>query len=140
MPPTTRDKADEERAEVVAQSDDAPEAEQLPVLDVDVADVPDKKFKGESPPLVLAGYWARLAVHEDVPERFQGHIAAILESPWTSSPYANDEQAAAIAGYRYDKDKLFLVRTRDEADATLELPFEAFSEVSDSRATLSAHA
>jgi hypothetical protein len=108
--------------------------------DVDVADVPDTKFAGESPPLILAGYWARLTDDESVPEEYVGHLVAVLESPWTSSPYAHDEQESAINGYRYDKDKLFLVKTRDAGNALLEVPFEALTEIGQSRSDVTAHA
>jgi hypothetical protein len=108
--------------------------------DVDVADVPATKFAGESPPLILAGYWARLNDDESVPEEYVGHLVAVLESPWTSSPYATDEQSSAINGYRYDPDKLFLVRTRDSGNALLEVPFEALSEVGQTRSDVMSHA
>jgi len=108
--------------------------------DVDVLDVPTTKFAGESPPLILAGYWARLNDDESVPEEYVGHLVAVLESPWTSSPYATDEQASAINGYRYDPDKLFLVRTRDSGNALLEVPFEALSEVGQTRSDVMSHA
>jgi hypothetical protein len=129
---------EEEDVEVDDQSED-PEATQLPAGDVDIADVPEKKYAGESPPLILAGYWARLNDDDSVPEEYIGHLVAILESPWTSSPYANDEQASAIKGYRYDKDKLFLVRTRDTADALLEVPFAAFAVTGQSRSDVEGH-
>jgi hypothetical protein len=110
------------------------------VGDVDIADLSKRKRKGESPALILAGYWVRLAAHDDVDDRFVGHIAAVLESPWKSVPFADDDQESAIHGYRYDDTKLFRVQTRDEVNAILEVPYEAFSEVSDSRAGLLNHA
>jgi hypothetical protein len=88
---------------------------------------------------VLAGSWVRLGDHEDVPEGYVGHIAAVLESPWSSVPFAGDSKET-IHGYRYDKNKLFRVQTRDAANAILSLPQEAFAEIADSRASLLNHA
>jgi len=107
--------------------------------DVDIADLPDTKYKGEHPPLILAGYWVRLGDDADVPERYRGHIAAVVESPWTSSPYADDDQTSAVKGYRYNKDKKFLVRTRDEGNALLEVSLDAFAETGESRSQVLSH-
>lgn len=127
-------------SEDTATVDEAPVEEVLPGGDVDIADLSKRKRKGESPPLVLAGYWVRLNDHEDVPERFVGHIAAVLDSPWKSVPFADDSQESEIHGYRFNKDQLFRVQTRDEVNAILEVPAEAFAEVADSRSGVLNHA
>lgn len=104
-------------------------------LDVDIADLSDRHRRGEHPPLILAGYWVKLGYHDDVPERYRGSIATIVTSPFTNVPFASDGDET-IHGYRYDKDKQFMVRTRGEGEASFEVPFEAFESYSDSRATL----
>lgn len=104
-------------------------------LDVDIADLSSRKRRGEHPPLILAGYWVKLNSHDDVPERYRGSIASIVTSPFTNVPFAGDSEET-IHGYRYDKDKKFMVRTRGEGEASFEVPYEAFDSVADSRATL----
>lgn len=111
----------------------------VPTLDVEIADLPKKRQKGEFPPLILAGYWVRLGDSEEVPSEFVGHIAAVLDSPFTSVPFAGDSDET-IHGYRYNKGKLFTVQTRDTANAILSVSQDAFAEVADSRASLLNHA
>ena len=126
--------------DVVVPEVEAAEELSAPVLDVDIADLSKRKRAGEQPALVLAGYWVRLGKHDSVDDRFVGHIAAVLSSPWKSVPFADDSQESAIHGYRFNKDELFRVQTRDEVDAIFEVPFEAIIEVADSRAGLLKHA
>lgn len=122
----------EEAAEV------EPVAEAPAGIDVDVATLSTKKRKGEVPRPVLEGYWVRLGNHADVPAEFVGHIAAVTSSPFKPVPYGQDSEEV-IHGYRFNKDELYVVQTRDTASAIFSLPFEAFSEVAETRANLLNH-
>lgn len=110
-------------------SDGGPEAYPFPPQgDVDVATVTGKT-KGKTAeqeylPPIPVGAWVRLGEHEDVPERFVGHLAYVTDSPTILcncdyAPKTHEHQAP---------DALLTVKTRDEADATLVLPVEAFAE------------
>jgi len=119
-----------------------PSAEQQPVADepaqpvgdVDVADVEPGKGKGEIGPIILPGYWVRLAEHDDVDEAYWGHFGVILDGPWQPAPIGVEN--SGIPGYTYDKDKLYLVRTRDAANALVEVPEDALAETGQNRVEL----
>ncbi|RPJ55692.1 MAG: hypothetical protein EHM23_25425 [Acidobacteria bacterium] len=113
-------------------------AEQLPG-DVDVEDLDDTEHEGEHPPLILAGYWVKLGVHESVEDEFVGAIASVVESPWTNVPFAGDTEET-ITGYRFDEDKDFLVKLRGSNEAIFEVPAEAIAASAQDRPTLLAYA
>lgn len=107
----------------------------LPRLaDVDVADVDAGSGDGEVGPLILPGYWVILGPNSDVESRFEGHPAAVIESPWASAPIGTPDQV--IAGYTFDPAKKFLVQTRDDANVTFEVTQDAFLKVAETRAAL----
>jgi hypothetical protein len=113
-------------------------AEQLPG-DTDVEDLDDSEHEGEHPPLILAGYWVRLGVHESVEEEFVGSIASVVESPWTPAPWQGDTEQS-ITGYYFDEDKDFLVKLRGANEAIFEVPAEAIAASAQDRPTLLAYA
>jgi hypothetical protein len=113
-------------------------AEQLPG-DTDVEDLDDSEHEGEHPPLILAGYWVKLGVHESVEDEFVGSIASVVESPWTNVPFAGDTEET-ITGYRFDEDKDFLVKLRGANEAIFEVPAEAIAASAQDRPTLLAYA
>jgi hypothetical protein len=107
---------------------EAPPEEEAPLPggDVDVADLPKTRHRGEKDPPIPLGSWVRLADHEDVPARFVGHIAAVLNSPTEEIDVDHTDNTRTVQ----KKGALITVKTRDEAGVTLQLPPEAFSEVS----------
>jgi len=112
--------------------------EQLPG-DVDVEDLDDSEHEGEHAPLILAGYWVRLGVHEAVDEEFVGAIASVVESPWTNAPWTGDTEQT-ISGYYFDEEKDFLVKLRGSNEAIFEVPAEAIAASAQDRPTLLAYA
>ncbi|RPJ49842.1 MAG: hypothetical protein EHM23_36105 [Acidobacteria bacterium] len=112
--------------------------EQLPG-DVDVEDLDDSEHEGEHAPLILAGYWVRLGVHEAVDEEFVGAIASVVESPWTNAPWTGDTEQT-ISGYYFDEEKDFLVKLRGSNEAIIEVPAEAIAASAQDRPTLLAYA
>lgn len=81
--------------------------------DVDVATVPDGDQEGEYYPQLTIEDSVILLEHELVPERLVGRRAFIIEAPQFLVPIS-------------DKDKIWItVRTRDEANATLNIPLGA---------------
>jgi hypothetical protein len=114
-------------------------AEQLPG-DTDVEDLDSEtEHEGEHPPLILAGYWVKLGVHESVDDEFVGSIASVVESPWTPAPWQGDTEQS-ITGYYFDEDKDFLVKLRGSNEAIIEVPAEAIMESAQDRPTLLAYA
>jgi hypothetical protein len=113
-------------------------AEQLPG-DVDVEDLDDTEYEGEHPPLILAGYWVKLGVHESVDEEHVGALASVLESPWTPAPWQGDTEQS-ITGYYFDEEKDFLVKLRGANEAVFEVPAEAIAASAQDRPTLLAYA
>jgi len=98
---------------------DAPppeEPEPVPA-DPDVADVEAGSGEGEVGPVVLPGYWVQLGKSDKYDDRFIGHLAVVLESPWAPAPIGVPDQP--IAGYTYDDTKPYTVQTRDDANAIL---------------------
>ncbi len=123
------------------KADTSTTAEPAPVLlgDQDVSDVDPGSGKGEVGPLILQGYWVRLSEHEDVPEAYAGHLAVVIDSPWKAAPCGLPGTVSPIDGYTFDEDASFRVQTRDEANAILEVPQEAFSAVAPTRGALENH-
>lgn len=108
-------------------------------LDTDVDTLDDTEYEGEMPALILAGYWVKLGVHDDVPEEHVGAIANVVESPWTNVPFAGDSDET-ITGYRFDDEKLFLVKLRGSGEELLSVPAEAIADSAQDRPTLLAYA
>jgi pyruvate/2-oxoglutarate dehydrogenase complex dihydrolipoamide acyltransferase (E2) component len=108
-------------------------------LDTDVDTLEATEYEGEHPALILAGYWVKLGVHDDVPEEHVGAIANVVESPWTNVPFAGDSDET-ITGYRFDEDKLFLVKLRGSGEELLSVPAEAIADSAQDRPTLLAYA
>jgi hypothetical protein len=124
---------------------DAPVEEEAPpvVGDVDVADVDPGKGKGELGPVILPGYWVKISPDADLDEEFdsqRGALATVVESPWSNVPFAGDSEET-LHGYRYDKDKKYLVRTRGAAEVNVDgLTEEDFADFGDGRSGLLGHA
>lgn len=106
---------------------DDPEYDFPPAGDVDVALLDDEHHEGEYPPPVNVEDWVVLdGTHEDVPDRLDGHFAVVLNAPNQTAPDVNPSPNAAQS---LDPEGVFIVRTRDEANTTLQLPFDAFKAV-----------
>jgi hypothetical protein len=122
---TRQQKAEDRGDDVVASSGATYTESELaplpPVGDLDVKDVKEVKGKGEFPPELTLESWVRLGKHDDVPERFVGHIAAVLVIP---KKFDFDQNQ-----WVQDFDKPVQVQTRDEAQSILYLPMAAFSEI-----------
>jgi pyruvate/2-oxoglutarate dehydrogenase complex dihydrolipoamide acyltransferase (E2) component len=108
-------------------------------LDTDVDTLDDTEYEGELPALILAGYWVKLGVHDDVPDEHIGAIANVVESPWTNVPFAGDSDET-ITGYRFDEEKLYLVKLRGSGEELLSVPAEAIADSAQDRPTLLAYA
>jgi hypothetical protein len=115
-----------ETVEVDAQSgEEIPAAESLP-------DPQPGPFAGEVGPVVLAGYWVRLADDGIVPAEMVGHLAQIVDSPWKPAPIGAPDQP--IGGYIFDDTGTFIVRTRDQYNALVQdLTLDSFSEIDENR-------
>jgi hypothetical protein len=116
-----------DRSEGTKPSDAGPEAYPFPPGgDVEVATIDSADQQGEFRAPLEAEDWVILDGTSDlVPDRLDGHYAVIVEAPrimcnceWAPRTH---EHMHPTAGIR--------VRTRDEANATLVLPFEAFKQV-----------
>jgi e3 binding domain len=140
--PTAEDNGEEDSVKPITHNGAEP-SETAPVpefsVDDDRADLSDDELEGEHPPLILSGYWVKLASHADVPEEYWGLIANVVESPWTNVPFAGDTDET-ITGYRFDDEKDFLVKTRGSGEALLTIPAEAIAESAEDRPTLLAYA
>lgn len=106
------------------QSDAGPELYPFPPGgDVDVATVNASSSEDEKLQPLAADDWVVLdGTHELVPDRLDGHIAYVVDAPtilcncdWAPRTHEHPHPEAAIT-----------VRTRDEANATLYVPVEAF--------------
>jgi hypothetical protein len=99
-------------------STDGPEYPFPTAGDVDVDTVPEAEVGAEefTTPLTVED-WVVLGDHEAVPERFVGRRAVVLDAPTESVPVGEEG------------DQEITVRTRDEANATLTIPFAAVAEV-----------
>lgn len=122
-----------------APAEEVPVEETLPVGigDVDVADVDPGSGKGEVGPVILEGYWVRLGAHASVPDATVGKLAAVVDSPWQPSPIGVPD--SGIAGYIFDENKEFVVQLRDETNALLSVPQEAFVKVGQMRVDVEQH-
>lgn len=105
-----------------------------PQIDADVAELDSKPRKGEVGPLVLPGYWVLLGAGEGVEDRFVGHAAEVVSSPWSAAPIGAGDQP--IRGYVFDESKSFIVRTRDDANSLLGVTEDEFTRVSETRVGL----
>lgn len=124
--------------DVETTDDEEVEALFVGVRDIDIADLSERHHRGEHGPVILAGYWVLLGTGDNVPERYHGHLAAIVESPWAAA-YLGQE--TALPGYTYERNGTYTVRTRDEADALLtDLDEDDFIAISPDRVTLTNHA
>jgi len=108
-------------------SDAGPEAYPFPPGgDVEIATIPEGDSQGEFMAPLEAEDWVILdGSHEMVPDRLDGHYAVVIDAPrimcncdWAPRTHEHMHPTAAI-----------LVRTRDEANATFAVPFEAFKQV-----------
>jgi hypothetical protein len=110
------------------QSDAGPEAYPFPPGgDVDVSLVdPGNSSEEYDPPLNVDDWVILDGAHELVPDRLDGHMAYVIEAPNQTAPDVHDHPNAALTPV---PDAGIKVRTRDEVNATLILPFEAFKAV-----------
>lgn len=78
--------------------------------------------------IVAGGTWVRLGHGDNIPEHLRGHIAAVYDAP--RQIRTPDESTFAPRVHDYQpEDTLFLVRTRDEFGAQLQLTRADFDEV-----------
>lgn len=127
-----------EAAKQLGIADTDPSLESLPLIgDVDVADVNPGSGKGESGPLILAGYWVRLGPGEGVPDESVGQLAAVVTSPWNPAPIGVPDQP--IHGYTYDEDGLFTVRLRDTTGQLLSVTQDVFVATGEGRSDVAAY-
>ena len=108
------------------KASDGAEYDFPPQGDVDVATIDQAYYEGEFPPVLNLESWVRLGNHESVPDRFRGHIAAVVDAPtflcncdWSPNTHEHPSPNSLVT-----------VKLRDETGATLRLPYEAFDEVS----------
>lgn len=109
-------------------SDAGPEAYPFPPGgDVDVALVdPDGGPDEYDPPLNVDDWVVLDGSHELVPDRLDGHMAYVISAPNQTAPDVHDHPNAALTPV---PDAAITVRTRDEVNATLHLPMDAFKAV-----------
>lgn len=117
--------------QIVAQFPDGPyPSEFFPERrsgDVDVADIenPDKSYKGEHAAPLNAETWVILdGSHKDVPDEYDGHLAAVTAYP-TSVIHDTD---TGVTHEEMPKNGLVTVKERSQG-AVLTLPMEAFKSV-----------
>lgn len=98
-----------------------------PAGDVDIALVdPGNSSEEYDPPLNVDDWVILDGNHELVPDRLDGHMAFVLNAPSQTAPDVYDHPNAALTPV---PDAGITVRTRDEVNATLILPMEAFKAV-----------
>lgn len=102
--------------------------------DVDISELSTSPLEGEQPAVIIEGTWVTLdAGDPDVPSEYDGHLAVVLEAPmilhnsdeFSNRPYATN-----------DPDRKLTVRTRDAANAILEVSIDAFLKTATERAEL----
>lgn len=110
------------------QSDAGPEQYPFPPQgDVDVSLLDSSEQDGEyTAPLTVEDWVVLDGSHELVPDRLDGHIAYVIDAPSEAAPDVHDHPNAALTPV---KDAAIHVRTRDEVDAQLFLPMDAFKTV-----------
>jgi hypothetical protein len=102
----------------VKASDAGPDQYPFPPQgDVDIATVPVEEHDGEVIPPIPVGAWVRLGSSDNVPERFWGHLAAVVESP----TFLTNGDLAPRTYETQPDDVTIVVKTRDEADALLRI-------------------
>lgn len=95
--------------------------------DVEVALAEPGSGEGEYRAALEVDDWVVLdGSHELVPDRLDGHIAYIVNAPSQAAPDVHDHPNAARTPV---PDAGITVRTRDEVNATLVLPMDAFKAV-----------
>lgn len=113
-----------------------PDTPDAPVLDVDVSELSTRHRKGERTPPIPEGYWVLIGEHDDVDERYWGHIAAVVQSKqvrcdcdWSTQEHTHQ-----------DPNQDLIVVTRDQYNSRIELPLDAVKEFAQDRVTLHPYA
>lgn len=95
--------------------------------DVEVLLLDDTEYEGEYESPLAVDDWVILdGAHELVPDRLDGHMAVVIKAPSQVAPDVVDGPNAARTPI---PDEPITVRTRDEANVTLNLPADAFKAV-----------
>jgi hypothetical protein len=126
---TTASEVEPDTSDAAKATDAGPEAYPFPPAgDVDILLVEAGSGEGEYPPALNVDDWVVLdGSHDSVPDRLDGHLAIVVDAPSEPIPDSGRDPDHAIR--TPVEDAAITVRTRDEADATLVIPFDAIKAV-----------